>query len=103
MPEELTNSPEASACRLERMLRDHRLVANRGRTMQITRNNPDTSPGPGDWFSGSVFVDTVAAPSDGSQVAAASVHFTPGARVEWGRHVSDDEYAQAPSLEDGDR
>jgi quercetin dioxygenase-like cupin family protein len=119
-----------------------------------------------------VFVDTVAAPSEGSQVSAASVHFTPGARtawhthphgqtiwvtegvglcqregaqievirpgdrvffepaenhwhcatparlmthvaiqqagdsgqvVEWGRHVSDDEYAQAPSLEDGDR
>jgi hypothetical protein len=23
--------------------------------------------------------------------------------VEWGRRVSDDEYAQAPSLEDGDR
>jgi hypothetical protein len=37
--------------------------------MQITRNNLDTSPGPGDWSSGSV----------------------------------DDEYAQAPSLEDGDR
>jgi quercetin dioxygenase-like cupin family protein len=140
--------------------------------MQITRNNLDTSPGPGEWFTGSVFVDTVAAPSKGSQVGAASVHFTPGARtawhthpqgqtirvtegvglcqreggqievirpgdrvffepaenhwhgaaptrlmthiaiqqaddsgqvVEWGRHVSDDEYAQAPLLEDGDR
>jgi quercetin dioxygenase-like cupin family protein len=140
--------------------------------MQITRNNLDTNPGPGDWFTGSVFVDTVAAPSEGSQVGAASVHFTPGARtawhthphgqtiwvtegvglcqreggqievirpgdrvffepaenhwhgatptrfmthiaiqqaddsgqvVEWGRHVGDDEYAQAPSLEDGDR
>ena len=23
--------------------------------------------------------------------------------VEWGRHVSDDEYAQVASLEDGDR
>jgi quercetin dioxygenase-like cupin family protein len=140
--------------------------------MQITRNNLDTNPGPGDWFSGSVFVDTVASLSEGSQVGAASVHFTPGARtawhthphgqtiwvtegvglcqreggqievirpgdrvffepaenhwhgatltrfmthiaiqqaddrgqvVEWGRHVSDDEYAQAPSLEYGDR
>jgi quercetin dioxygenase-like cupin family protein len=26
-----------------------------------------------------------------------------GKPVHWGRHVSDDEYAQAPSLEDGDR
>ena len=51
--------------------------------MQITRNNLDTAPGPGDWFSGSVFVDTVAAPSEGSQVGAAST--------------------RAPSLEDGDR
>jgi quercetin dioxygenase-like cupin family protein len=140
--------------------------------MQVTRNNLDTNPGPGDRFTGSVFVDTVAAPSERSQVGAASVHFTPGARtawhthphgqtiwvtegvglcqregdpieviwpgdrvffepgenhwhgaaatrfmthlamqqadddghvVEWGRHVSEDEYAQAPSLEDGDR
>jgi hypothetical protein len=61
--------------------------------MHITRNNLDTNPGPGDWFTGSVFVDTVAAPSEGSQVGAASVHFTPG----------DEEYVQAPLLEDGDR
>jgi hypothetical protein len=89
--------------------------------MQITRNNLDTNPGPGDWFTGSVFVDTVAAPSEGSQVGAASVHWYGAAAtrfmthiamqqaddnghvVEWGRHVSDDEYAQAPSLEAGDR
>lgn len=140
--------------------------------MQITRNSLDTNPGPSDWFTGSVFVDTVAVPVGGSQIAAASVHFTPGARtawhthprgqtiwvteglghcqceggpvevirsgdrvffepgenhwhgaaatrfmthiamqqasdrgevVEWGRHVRDDEYAQAPGLEAGDR
>jgi len=137
--------------------------------MQITRNTLGTSPGPADWFSGTVFIDAiVAAPPLG----AAAVHFTPGARtawhthphgqtifvtegvglcqreggqievigpgdrvffepgenhwhgaaptrlmtqlamqladesgspVSWGRHVSDDEYAQAPTLEDGDR
>ena len=125
--------------------------------MQITRNSLETNRGPSDWFTGSVFLDTVAAPSDTSQVGAASVHFTPGARtawhthphgqtiwvtegvglcaggtstctepgenlwhvaaptrfmthiafqqadeqgnvVYWGRHVSDDEYAEAPSL-----
>jgi hypothetical protein len=81
--------------------------------MQITRNSPDTNPGPGDWFTGSVFVDTVAAPSEGSQVGAAPTRFMThiamqqaddnGHVGEWGRRVSDDEYAQAPSLGDGDR
>lgn len=119
-----------------------------------------------------MFVDPVATPSEDSQIGAAAVHFTPGARtawhthphaqtiwvtegvglcqceggqievirpgdrvffeagenhwhgaapqsfmthiamqqadeqgnvVVWGRHVSDDEYAQAPSLGDGGR
>ena len=54
--------------------------------MQITRNNLETNPGPSDWFTGSVFLDTVAAPSEGSQIAAASVHFTPGARTAWHTH-----------------
>jgi len=54
--------------------------------MQITRNGLDTNPGPADWFTGSVFVDTVASPSGGSTVAAASVHFTPGARTAWHTH-----------------
>ena len=54
--------------------------------MQITRNNLETNPGPSDWFTGSVFVDAVAAPSEGSQIAAASVHFTPGARTAWHTH-----------------
>jgi quercetin dioxygenase-like cupin family protein len=137
--------------------------------MQITRNTLDTSPGPADWFSGTVFIDAIAATPP---LGAAAVHFMPGARtawhthpngqtifvtegvglcqleggpievirpgdrvffepgenhwhgaaptrlmthiamhladesgspVSWGRHVSDEEYAQAPTLEDGDR
>ena len=140
--------------------------------MQITRNVMETGRGPAEWFTGVVYLDTVAAPSGQSQIAAASVHFTPGARtawhthprgqtlwvtegvglcqsegapievirpgdrvffepgenqrhgaapnrfmthlamqqadddgnvVEWGRHVSDEEYAQAPPLEEGGR
>jgi quercetin dioxygenase-like cupin family protein len=140
--------------------------------MQITRNSLDTNPGPSDWFTGAVYLDTIAARSSQSRTGAASVHFTPGARtawhthplgqtiwvtegvglcqreggpievirpgdrvffepgenhwhgaaptrfmahiamqqaddngnvVEWGRHVSDVEYAQLPSLEDSDR
>jgi quercetin dioxygenase-like cupin family protein len=138
--------------------------------MQITRNTHETTPGPADWFTGSAYLDTIAAPGEASQIGAAAVHFAPGARtawhthprgqtiwvtegvglcqreggpvevirpgdrvffepgenhwhgaaptrlmthiamqqadeqgnvVEWGRHVEDDEYAQAPPLGDG--
>ena len=54
--------------------------------MQITRNSLETNPGPNDWFTGAVYIDTVAAPSDGSRIGAASVHFTPGARTMWHTH-----------------
>ena len=30
--------------------------------MQITRNSLDTERGPSDWFTGAVYIDTVAAP-----------------------------------------
>ena len=35
--------------------------------MQITRNGPDTTPGPSDWFTGAVFIDAVATPSGPSR------------------------------------
>ena len=54
--------------------------------MQITRNSLDTSPGPGDWFTGSVYLDPIAAPSAPSRLAATSVHFSPGARTAWHTH-----------------
>jgi quercetin dioxygenase-like cupin family protein len=54
--------------------------------MEITRNALATSPGPADWFTGSVYIDTVAAPSGASRVASSSVHFTPGARTAWHTH-----------------
>src|ERR1051326_599307 len=54
--------------------------------MQITKNNTDTTAGPSDWFTGSVFIDPVATPSHGSRLAASSVHFTPGARTAWHTH-----------------
>ena len=54
--------------------------------MQLTRNSLDTTAGPADWFTGTVFIDTVAAPALGSQIAASSVHFTPGARTAWHTH-----------------
>jgi quercetin dioxygenase-like cupin family protein len=54
--------------------------------MQITRNDIETAQGPSDWFTGAVYVDSVAAPSGQSRLSASSVHFTPGARTAWHRH-----------------
>src|SRR5881296_1835056 len=53
--------------------------------MEITRNTLDTNRGPSEWFTGSVYVDSIAAPN-GSRIGAASVHFTPGARTAWHVH-----------------
>jgi quercetin dioxygenase-like cupin family protein len=54
--------------------------------MQITRNSLDTDPGPSDWFTGAVFIDPVTNPTPPSRLAAAMVHFTPGARTTWHTH-----------------
>jgi quercetin dioxygenase-like cupin family protein len=54
--------------------------------MQITRNTVETAAGPSEWFTGAVYVDAVAAPSESSRLGAASVHFTPGARTAWHTH-----------------
>ena len=54
--------------------------------MQITRNDTATTPGPSDWFTGAVYLDPVAPPSNDSRLSASSVHFTPGARTAWHTH-----------------
>ncbi len=54
--------------------------------MQITKNSLETNAGPGDWFTGAVYIDTIASPSQESRVGAASVHFTPTARTAWHTH-----------------
>jgi quercetin dioxygenase-like cupin family protein len=54
--------------------------------MQLTRNSIPTGRGPSDWFTGDVYIDTIAAPSDGSRLSASSVHFTPSARTAWHTH-----------------
>lgn len=46
----------------------------------------ETTAGPSAWFTGGVYVDTVATPSRGSRLSASSVHFTPGARTAWHTH-----------------
>jgi quercetin dioxygenase-like cupin family protein len=54
--------------------------------MQIIRNSTETAPGPSDWFTGTVYIDSIATPSEPSRVQASSVHFTPGARTAWHTH-----------------
>jgi quercetin dioxygenase-like cupin family protein len=54
--------------------------------MEITRNSLDTNRGPAEWFTGCVYIDTVATPSGSSRVASAHVHFEPGARTAWHTH-----------------
>ena len=54
--------------------------------MQITSDSLKTATGPGDWFTGTVYIDAVATPSEPSRLAASSVHFTPGARTAWHTH-----------------
>src|SRR3954462_6187658 len=54
--------------------------------MQITRNTIETAAGPSEWFTGAVYIATVATPSGPSRLQAASVHFTPAARTAWHTH-----------------
>jgi|SRR5947199_8055193 len=59
---------------------------DRRKQMQITRNSLDTAAGPSDWFTGTVYIDTIATASEPSRLAAASVHFAPEARTAWHTH-----------------
>lgn len=54
--------------------------------MEIIRSGIDTGKGQSDWFTGDVYVDPIASPTDTSRVGAALVHFTPGARTHWHTH-----------------
>ena len=51
--------------------------------LEITRNTLATTRGPAEWFTGTVYIDTVAA---AAPLSAAAVHFTPGARTAWHIH-----------------
>jgi hypothetical protein len=42
--------------------------------VQVARISLDTQAGPSDWFTGSVYIDTVGTPSGASRVSASSVH-----------------------------
>jgi quercetin dioxygenase-like cupin family protein len=54
--------------------------------MQITRNVGETATGSVEWFTGDVYIDPVASPTEQSRLLVAHVHFTPGARTAWHTH-----------------
>ncbi len=54
--------------------------------MQVTKNSIQTTRGSSEWFTGAVYIDAVASPTDVSRLSASSVHFTPGARTHWHTH-----------------
>lgn len=54
--------------------------------MLITKSSIDTASGPSEWFTGAVYIDAIATPSEQSRLSASSVHFTPGARTAWHTH-----------------
>jgi quercetin dioxygenase-like cupin family protein len=54
--------------------------------MRITRNSLETGAGPSEWFTGTVYLDTVAEPAGPARIFALNVHFTPGARTAWHTH-----------------
>ncbi|MGW3014132.1 (R)-mandelonitrile lyase [Streptomyces sp. NPDC001219] len=54
--------------------------------MEITRQRPASRPGPAAQFTGSVWLDEIAAPPAPSRLRKFSVHFAPGAHTAWHTH-----------------
>ncbi|PQO28785.1 cupin domain-containing protein [Blastopirellula marina] len=55
--------------------------------MEIHRlGSQPSSPGPNDWFTGTVRIDPLFQPNAPARTAAASVTFEPGARTAWHTH-----------------
>ncbi len=65
--------------------------------MEITSNSIEICRGPSEWFSGSVFIDPIAAVSAASSLSASAV----GSPFSWGEHVTDEEYGKAPEVTTG--
>ena len=53
---------------------------------EFTRSGGETTTGPSETFTGTVYMDTVATPSGPYRIAGTMVHFTPGARTAWHTH-----------------
>jgi quercetin dioxygenase-like cupin family protein len=55
-------------------------------SMRYTQSGGQTAPGPTDWFTGTVHIDSIRNPDQQSAVGCAHVRFTPGARTAWHTH-----------------
>jgi quercetin dioxygenase-like cupin family protein len=53
--------------------------------MEVQPRSP-TTKGPAEWFTGEVWIDTIAQPHGPSPMSTGSVHFAPGARTAWHSH-----------------
>jgi quercetin dioxygenase-like cupin family protein len=54
--------------------------------MKLIRSGGTSTPGPADWFTGTVYMDSVRTPDEDSALNCAHVRFTPGARTFWHTH-----------------
>ena len=54
--------------------------------MKITPSAGKTAQGPADWFTGTVFIDTVRNPDNQTAIGCAHVRFSPGGRTVWHAH-----------------
>ena len=54
--------------------------------MKFTRSSGASNRGPAEWFTGTVFIDSVRSPDQQSAIGCAHVRFTPGSRTFWHTH-----------------
>lgn len=54
--------------------------------MTTIKSDGPTIPGPQDWFTGTVWIDTIRSPDARTAIGCAHVRFAPGARTAWHTH-----------------
>ena len=54
--------------------------------MEVMPKQP-SAKGPAEWFTGDVWIDTIARGEEPSRIRVMAVHFTPGARTAWHSHA----------------
>ncbi|MER6210939.1 (R)-mandelonitrile lyase [Streptomyces sp. NPDC001073] len=54
--------------------------------MNVIRNGLETMNGPGEGFTGDVYIDVISAPLPPARIMGGVVHFTPGAHTAWHSH-----------------
>ena len=54
--------------------------------MKFTPSGSRTGTGPAEWFTGTVYIDSIRTPDEQSGVGCADVRFSPGARTAWHTH-----------------